>query len=118
MPSGEETAAFAENRERAEPPAPPRNFLFSARLQPFKRPDLFIRAAVRFLDEHQDADNLFQVSSYGWDDNYIDWLKRLVPERWERSILFLEGPTQRERADLILDNILVIPSDFESCCLL
>jgi glycosyltransferase involved in cell wall biosynthesis len=116
--SEEETAAFAEHREREELPAPPRNFLFSARLQPFKRPDLFIRAAVRFLDEHQDADNVFQISSYGWDDNYIDWLKRLVPERCERSILFLEGPTQRERADLILDNILVIPSDFESCCLL
>ncbi len=95
-----------------------KNFLFSARLQPFKRPDLFIRAAVCFLDRTAHTDSTFFISSYGWDADYIDWLHRLVPPRWKNSILFLEDLTQRERADLLRDCIVVVPSDFESFCLL
>jgi glycosyltransferase involved in cell wall biosynthesis len=113
-----ELEALAEFQAREEPSPPPRNFLFSARLQPFKRPELFIRAAVWFLDNYADANNLFLISSYGWDKNYIDWLHRLVPVRWRDSVVFLEGLTQQQRVELMLNSILVIPSEFESLCLL
>jgi glycosyltransferase involved in cell wall biosynthesis len=113
-----ELEALAEFRAREEPAPPPRNFLFSARLQPFKRPELFIRAAVWFLDNFTDANSIFLISSYGWDKNYIDWLHRLVPARWRDSVVFLEGLTPQQRAELMLNSILVIPSEFESLCLL
>jgi glycosyltransferase involved in cell wall biosynthesis len=98
--------------------APPRDFLFSSRLQPFKRPDLFVRAAVRFLDDAPDSESLFRVLSYGWDDQYIDWVRRLVPARWRDRVIFLDQSTERDRSRLMLDSILVIPSDYESLCLL
>jgi glycosyltransferase involved in cell wall biosynthesis len=113
-----ELAALTAFRAREESASPARNFLFSSRLQPFKRPDIFIRAAVRFLDEDPEADNLFLISSYGWDEQYVDWLKRLVPERWRENVVFLDKSSQQERTELMLQSILVIPSDFESLCLL
>lgn len=95
-----------------------RDFLFSSRLQGFKRPDLFIRAAVHFLDHYDDARSVFRIAAYGWDRDYIDWLKRLVPARWRRQIVFLDDVPARRRAQLMRESILVIPSDFESLCLL
>jgi glycosyltransferase involved in cell wall biosynthesis len=94
------------------------DFLFSSRLQPFKRPDLFVRAAVRFLDDAPQSASRFRISSYGWDEHYIDWLRRLVPARWRDRVIFLDEVTEQERARLIRESILVIPSDFESLCLL
>lgn len=94
------------------------NFIFSSRLQLFKRPDIFVRAAVRFLDLDPGAENRFLVASYGWSKDYIEWLQFLVPERWREQIVFLENLPEEERIELMLDSTLVIPSDFESLCLL
>lgn len=116
--SDSEIEVLEQLRDEGTELPPARDFLFTARLQPFKRPDIFIRAAVWFLDEYPDADNSFLISSYGWDHEYIDWLKRLVPMRWEGRVRFLEGLSGAERTALMLQSILVIPSDFESLCLL
>ncbi|MGH6889582.1 MAG: glycosyltransferase [Rhizomicrobium sp.] len=96
----------------------PRDFLFSSRLQPFKRPDVFVRAAVHFLDNGPVADSMFRVASYGWDAEYVDWLKQLVPARWRERVVFLDKVSEQERTRLMLAGILVIPSDYESLCLL
>jgi glycosyltransferase involved in cell wall biosynthesis len=102
----------------AQPGHTRRDFLFSSRLQTFKRPDVFVRAAVHFLDNAADADSMFRIVSYGWDSEYVDWLKRLVPARWRERVNFLDHVSEEERTRLMLDSILVIPSDYESLCLL
>jgi len=58
---------------------PTPDFVFSSRLQPFKRPDIFIRAAVLFMERHPDYPGVFRIMSYGWDENYIVSLQALVP---------------------------------------
>jgi len=116
--SAPELDALEERQRSSLAIVPPRNFLFSSRLQTFKRPDTFLRAAVRYLDRNGEVESQFLIASYGWDENYIDWLKRLVPPRWRDNVVFLDALGQHERAELILDSILVIPSDFESLCLL
>src|SRR5205807_10052000 len=55
--------------------------------------------------------------SYGWDEIYIDWLKRLVPVRWQDRIMFVDECSEQERVRLMAKSILVIPSDYESLCL-
>ncbi len=113
-----EQSALAKSSADESPRATPRDFLFSSRLQPFKGPDIYVRAAVRFLDDLPGAENLFRISSYGWDEQYIDWLKRLVPPRWRDRVIFLDRLGEEERARLMMNSILVIPSVYESLCLL
>ncbi len=93
------------------------DFIFSSRLQPFKRPDIFVRAAIAFLERHPDHAGLFRLVSYGWDRRYIDWLKGLVPERFHDQIQFIEGASESERSALLARSVIVVPSDFESLCL-
>ncbi len=96
---------------------PAQDFVFSSRLQPFKRPDTFIRAAVRMLRDDPACPSLFHVASYGWDQTYIQWLESLVPVDLRLRIRFHPTLTQDERAQLLRRSIVVIPSIYESLCL-
>lgn len=94
----------------------PRNFIFSSRLQPFKRPDLFIKAAAIFLDRTVNFSGKFYLVSYGWDQRYIDWLKALVPVRHQQQIIFIFNAEANLRNRLLQESIVVIPSNYESLC--
>jgi glycosyltransferase involved in cell wall biosynthesis len=96
---------------------PAQDFIFSSRLQPFKRPDTFVRAAVRLLRDDPGCPSLFHVASYGWDQTYIRWLEALVPPELRLRIRFHPTLTQEERAQLLRRSIVVIPSIYESLCL-
>ncbi len=98
------------------PPEEP-DFVFSSRLQPFKRPDLFVKAAVMFLEENPDYLGTFWVVAYGWDTAYIQTLKDLVPKILQRSIRFESEMSPLERQQILRNAVVVIPSDFESLCL-
>jgi glycosyltransferase involved in cell wall biosynthesis len=108
----------AELRPAIEvPPSDVHDFIFSSRLQPFKRPDIFIRAAIGFLEKHPDHAGVFRLVSYGWDRSYIDWLQRLVPASLADRILFITDATETQRSAYLARSIVVVPSDFESLCL-
>jgi hypothetical protein len=94
-----------------------KDFIFSSRLQQFKRPDLFIRAAIVFLERHPDYDGTFRLVSYGWDQAYIDWLQGLVPPKHDDQIAFAFGASSEQRLDWLSNSIVVVPSDYESLCL-
>ncbi len=94
-----------------------RDFLFASRLQHFKRPDLFARAAIRFLDRNPGYDGTFRLAAYGWDQDYIASLKDLVPPSLADRIRFLPEVTAQEREALIAASVIVQPSDYESLCL-
>jgi len=96
--------------------APAQNFVFSSRLQPFKRPDLFIKAAVIFLDRHLNYEGQFYIASYGWDQRYIKWLQDLVPNRHKEKIEFFFEAKAEIRNKLLQSSIIVIPSNYESLC--
>ncbi len=93
------------------------NFVFSSRLQPFKRPDLFIKAAVIFLSQNLDYTGKFYLVAYGWDYKYIKWLKNLVVPEYKEQIVFILNPEAGLRNALISQAIVVIPSNYESLCL-
>ena len=93
------------------------DFAFSSRLQPFKRPDVFIRAAVLFFERNPDYAGRAVVMSYGWDEVYIDGLRALVPDSLGDKVVFQMDYTPAERDALLARSICVIPSNYESLCL-
>ena len=100
-------------------PVPPReqmDFVFSSRLQPFKRPDLFIKAAVEFLETTPEYHGKFLLASYGWDETYIQSLRSLIPVYMQNRIEFV-SLSGEERVTILQRSIVVVPSDFESLCL-
>ncbi|MCR9054970.1 MAG: hypothetical protein NXI26_24195 [bacterium] len=93
-----------------------RIFVFSSRLQPFKRPDIFIKAAVMACDQGVSRDTKFIIASYGWDNEYIFWLKGLIPDEYDSFIRFEGNLSPSERVLLLARSTVVIPSIFESYC--
>lgn len=96
---------------------PVNRFIFSSRLQPFKRPDIFIRAACLYYQECPGDESEALVVSYGWDREFIASLQAMVPDRFKEKIRFIFQATFQERQHLMSGAIIVIPSDFESYCL-
>ncbi|MEA1619901.1 hypothetical protein SOQ14_13335 [Erythrobacter sp. T5W1-R] len=93
------------------------DFLFGSRLQPVKRPDLFIRAAILIIERNRGWKGTCRLVCNGWDRSYIEGLKALVPERMREQIQFLEQAKQSERLDHINNSIVIVPSEYESLCL-
>lgn len=101
--------------EGAEPEAP--DFVFSSRLQPFKRPELFVRAAILFFERRPDYPGRALLLSYGWDEDYILWLKDQVPNALRDKVVFRDTYTAAERDAILSRAVIVIPSNYESLCL-
>ncbi|NOR62910.1 MAG: hypothetical protein GQ535_10510 [Rhodobacteraceae bacterium] len=100
----------------ALPDAP--DFVFTSRFQPFKRPDLFVKAACVFLDRTPDYGGKFRLISYGYNAEYIDSLRLMVPERFLDKITFEVNVPSDDRAAAMAGAIIVQPSNFESLCAL
>ncbi len=94
------------------------DFVFTSRFQPFKRPDLFIKAAITFLDQSPDYGGKFRLISYGFNAEYIDGLRLMVPERFLDWITFEVNLPSEQRAAAMAQAIIVQPSSFESLCAL
>lgn len=111
------------NYERADRIVVPRDerecldFIFSSRLQPVKRPDLFIRAAILFLERQPEHAGIFRLVCNGWDRDFVDDLKSLVPGQMADRIVFLEKAAPADRLHYVQNSIVVVPSDYESLCL-
>ncbi len=92
-------------------------FVFSSRLQPFKRPDMFINAGTRFLRLNPSVKAQFLLISYGWDEDYIGYLANLIPIEFSSRIVIKRNVSAAERREILGRGIIVIPSDYESLCL-
>ncbi|PYE38816.1 glycosyltransferase involved in cell wall biosynthesis [Rhizobium sp. PP-F2F-G20b] len=93
------------------------NFIFSSRLQPFKRPDLFIKAASVFFLRDKEYDGEALLVSYGWDSEYVRWLESLIPDTLIDKIKVLTNLSSAQRDSLLEGSIIILPSDYESYCL-
>jgi len=100
------------------PQAPGEDFIFTSRFQPFKRPALFIKAAIAMLDAGSDFEGQFRLISYGFNPEYIDYLRLMVPGRYRSRILLQTNVPAADRLDAIRSGIIVQPSNFESLCAL
>ncbi|WP_156295535.1 hypothetical protein [Methylobacterium aquaticum] len=90
-------------------------FVFSSRFQPFKRPDLFIKASCLYFEQEGEGEAL--LISYGWDKSYVAWLESLIPPSLREKIRILTNLSPDERRQMLVGATVVIPSDYESYCL-
>lgn len=102
----------------APTPSTGKDFIFTSRFQPFKRPDLFIKAAITMLDAGSDYAGLFRMISYGFSPEYIDYLRLMVPARHRTRILIQTNISAEDRLEAIANSIIVQPSKYESLCAL
>jgi glycosyltransferase involved in cell wall biosynthesis len=106
---------YLEAEDVVVPPADDAiDFLFGSRLQPVKRPDLFIRAAILFLEQDENYTGTFRLVCSGWDRAYVERMKALVPDALVDRIRFIEQASSDERQHYIGRSIVIVPSDYES----
>jgi Glycosyl transferase family 2 len=90
-----------------------RDLLFVTKLQPFKRPELFVRGAAQFMLETPGFGGRAVLACHATDAAYRERIRSLVPaDLSERFLLLPSGP---EREALLGTSIVVIPSAWESC---
>lgn len=96
------------------PPAAParRDLVFVTKIQPFKRPDLFIRAAAMLMRTWPGWNGRAILACHAFDQDYLAEIQGLVPPDLSHRFFFTRpGP---EREELMRSGVVVIPSDYES----
>lgn len=95
-----------------------RDLLFITKLQPCKGPDLFIRGAAHFMRSCPEFKGRAITACHAFDPGYESRIRSLVPADLAQRFVFLtSGISQAEREALVRNNIVVIPSLYESLCL-
>jgi len=94
------------------------DFIFTSRFQPFKRPELFIMAALALLTSKSDFAGNFRLISYGFDQQYIDGLRLKVPAGFRSRIRIETNLPEQQRQSAIASGRVVHCSAFESLCTL
>lgn len=94
-----------------------RDIVFSARLQPFKRPDLFVKGASEFLDRTPEYRGRIVIACSGWMSDFVAWVLELIPARHAHRFLVLDALPDDERNRVVAGSVFVLPSVYESLCL-
>lgn len=95
---------------RSEP-----DLVFVTKIQPLKRPDLFVRGAALFMRSHPDFVGRAIIACHTDDEDCWDAVESMIPPDLASRFPRVESPPAR--ASLIPGNIVVIPSEYESLCL-
>ncbi len=94
-----------------------RNLVFSSKFQWFKRPDKFIRGAVRFMADHPEYRGKAVLSALVVSEELEQYCRALIPEDLQTRFVFERKLSSAERNRLIADSVCVFTSDYESFCL-
>jgi glycosyltransferase involved in cell wall biosynthesis len=89
-----------------------RNLVFVTKIQSFKQPDVFIRAAVLLMRAWPEYQGRAVLACHSFDPDYLREVKALVPaDLTDRFVFIKPGP---DREALMRTGVVVIPSIFES----
>jgi glycosyltransferase involved in cell wall biosynthesis len=106
-----------EPRADPSPVVGARDLVFASKIQGFKRPDLFVRAVATLMRRRPTFTGRAVLSAHRPDTEGLSSFERLIPSDLRHRFVFLaNSPEARQR--LLASGIVVIPSDYESLCLL
>lgn len=91
--------------------------LFTSKIQSVKRPQVFIRGCVGFLESAVHYKGNIVLCAHAPDKRYLNKLKKMIPKRFEGRFVFLEELGEAERNELIARSVCVVTSAWESFCL-
>ncbi|NTU49857.1 MAG: glycosyltransferase [Desulfobulbaceae bacterium] len=95
-------------------PQPDTPIMFGSKVQRFKRPDLFVRAANRLLADVPENKPSFIMAAHRFDADYNSYIDRLVGPLLRERLTANPIPNPKVREAVISRSIFVVPSDFES----
>lgn len=87
--------------------------VFATKIQRFKRPDLFVRGVVHFLETTPEYRGTAVVACHNFTPEYGGQIRALVPQHLESRFKWISPSEGRERL-LAPGNIWVIASDYEA----
>lgn len=91
--------------------------MFGSKVQPFKRPDLFVRGVNIFCHQREDFRGRVIFSAHSFDQHYRDIILRLIAPKLAPRYSVDAPCDAAVREPLIASSVFVAPSDFESFCL-
>ena len=89
-----------------------RDIVFLTKLQPFKKPDLFIKGASQFMINNPSIKGRAFLACRAVSDEYAKTIQNMVPLEIRERFIFIDDTIWREK--LIPRAIVVIPSEYES----
>ena len=89
-----------------------RDLVFVTKIQPIKRPDLFIRAAAMLMRSWPAWTGRAILACHSFDKAYLEEMQALAPADLAGRFFFTKPGPKRE--ELMRTGVVVIPSDYES----
>ena len=91
--------------------------VFSSKIQEFKRPEVFVRGCVGFLNMCPEYQGDILLLAHSFDVEYQRKIESLIPNNLRHRFHFIKNCLENERNRLISTSICVFPSVYESFCL-
>ena len=91
--------------------------VFSSKIQSVKRPDVFIRGCVGFLQERPRYQGSIMMLAHAFDVDYLNRLKRLIPDDLNHRFIIDTHASSSIRNMTIARSVCVFSSIYESFCL-
>nr|WP_249729672.1 glycosyltransferase [Chelatococcus sp. YT9] len=90
---------------------------FISKVQPFKRPDLFVRGVSGFMRREAGYVGTAALNAHAFEPDYYTYIDSLIPS--DLGPRFQKGPNtgDRQRQAMIAASTVVVPSEIESFCL-
>lgn len=94
------------------------DILFLSKIQAVKNPELFIDACTAFFDRHPSYAGRAELACHAMESNYRSSVLARIPARWRDKIVWRPPLSAAEWRERVPGSIVVVPSTFESLCLL
>ncbi len=91
--------------------------LFTSKLQDIKRPDVFIRGCVQFMQERPEYEGVIVFLAHSFNAPYQSYINSLIPVALRKRVVFVKGVNGASREQRIAKSVCVFPSPWESFCL-
>ncbi|MEI8314973.1 MAG: glycosyltransferase [Verrucomicrobiota bacterium] len=88
------------------------DLMFPTKIQMFKRPEVFVRAAAHFMHTCPEFQGRAVLACHAQDPAYLARIRAIIPRDLESRFLFSSPNPEREM--LMSHSIVVIPSAYES----
>jgi glycosyltransferase involved in cell wall biosynthesis len=91
--------------------------LFTSKFQEFKKPQIFVQAAIGFLLRHPEYSGNIILACGGLNSEYAQKILKAIPDDLRYRFKVFHDAAAETRDDLISKGIVGFPTSFESFCL-
>lgn len=94
-----------------------KNLVFTSKIQFFKRPQVFIKAAIGFMQRNPDFRGNAIICANVVHNELLTEIHRIIPAALRERFIFLHETSSEIRSKVIEGSVVIFPGEFESFCL-